>query len=203
MPDWYFEEAVRFQVYLGGDEAFVNTIRKGRLDEIRFFPNSLPDLLRKTTDEGGLTGFLHRFASEPGKEEGTASEESQSIMDELSWLCAQFTRHLRGRDYSRKSPISIHGIFAPAVEWDGIRLKLRNFPLPEAEVLKRGAEILDGYSTALDEELEESFALDMDVLGEASGEEDDQTPETLAGLQQSVGGRGARASGGPETTGVC
>ncbi|MEE3122853.1 MAG: hypothetical protein VX399_09670 [SAR324 cluster bacterium] len=183
------EETVRFQVYIGGDEAFVNTIRQGRLDEIRFFPNSLPDLLRKTTDEGGLAGFLHRFASEPGKEEGTASEESQSIMDELSWLCAQFTRHLRGRDYSGKSPISIHGIFAPAVEWDGIRFKLRNFPLPEAEVLKRGAEILDGNSAAMDEELEESFALDMDVLAEASGEEDDRTMETLDELMDEASRR--------------
>ena len=31
----------------------------------------------------------------------------------------------------------IHGIFSPAIEWDGIRFKMRSFPLPEAETLKQ------------------------------------------------------------------
>ena len=107
----------------------------------------------------------------------------------IAWPLAEGQGKTRRWYWPPLCPISIHGIFAPAVEWDGIRFKLRNFPLPEAEVLKRGAEFLDGNSAALDEELEKSFALDMDLFGETSGEEDDQTPETLDELMDEASRR--------------
>ena len=52
-----------FQIYLGGDEAFVNTISDGRLDQIKIFPNRIPIILQEhlSLDGNSLSSFLHSF----------------------------------------------------------------------------------------------------------------------------------------------
>jgi hypothetical protein len=129
-----------FQIYLGGDEAFINTIRDGRLDEIKIFPNRISEILRKNSSrmENSLPSFLQLFAKDP---DGVAHEESDSehtesfaqLKEELGWICAQFTLHLRIKNYSTESQIEVHGIFGPMIQWDGVVFRTRSFPLPEAQ----------------------------------------------------------------------
>ena len=49
-----------FQIYLGRDEAFVNTIKKGCIDEIKIFPNRISEILQKysTLKRENLLGTL-------------------------------------------------------------------------------------------------------------------------------------------------
>ena len=58
------EQRDLFQIYLGGDETFVNTIRDGRLDEIKIFPNSIPKILRNHFSfvEITLSSFLQNWS---------------------------------------------------------------------------------------------------------------------------------------------
>ena len=137
-----------FQIYLGGDEAFVNTIRDGRLDQIKIFPNRIPVILQKHLSLAGnsLSAFLNSF----GKHEENADfagEDSERIKSytklkqELNWLCSQLTLHLRIKNYVSESQIEIHGIFGPMIKWDGVVFKVRSFPLPESEAFaERSAE---------------------------------------------------------------
>ena len=175
------EEHAGFQVYLGADEAFINTIQGQRLEEIKFFPNRLAELSAELTENGKLQDFLYEFAA------GTSEEEShgprENLEQELEWLCGQFTRHLRGRDYSSGSRIMIHGIFSPAIEWDGIRFKMRSFPLPEAETLKQRQTFEED---AEESELEETFVAESEVVGDES---QDPAPDTLDELMEEASRR--------------
>ena len=137
-----------FQIYLGGDEAFVNTIRDGHLDQIKIFPNRIPLILQKHLSLVGnsLPAFLNSFVKHEENVDfsGEDSERIKSyskLKQELNWLCSQLTLHLRIKNYVSESQIEIHGIFGPMIKWDGVVFKVRSFPLPESEAFaERSAE---------------------------------------------------------------
>ena len=120
-----------FQIYLGGDEAFVNTIRDGRLDQIKIFPNRIPVILQKHLSLAGnsLSAFLNSFVKHTDNAD-LAGEDSERIKSytklkqELHWLCSQLTLHLRIKNYVSESQIEIHGIFGPMIKWDGVVFKV-------------------------------------------------------------------------------
>ena len=95
-----------FQIYLGGDEAFVNTIRDGRLDQIKIFPNRIPLILHKhlSLARNSLSAFLNSFVKHEENADfaGEDSERIKSytkLKQELNWLCSQLTLHLRIKNY--------------------------------------------------------------------------------------------------------
>ena len=129
-----------FQVYLGGDEAFINTIKNGKLDEIKIFPNRIPEILKKNfiKTKNSLQSFLGSFTKLSDR---TITSDSESenletfsqIKEELQYLCSQFTLHLRIKNFSSESQIETHGIFGPLIKWDGLIFRKRPFPLPETK----------------------------------------------------------------------
>ena len=151
-----------FQIYLGGDETFVNTIRDGRLDEIKIFPNSIPEILRKhcSAVETTLPNFLQTFAKTTDTPNNAESKNAEAeaflqLKEELRWLCAQLTLHLRIKNYSSESQIEVHGIFGPLIKWDGVVFRRRSFPLPEAHAFaERSGDVLN-FSASSDVELKE------------------------------------------------
>ena len=154
------EQRDLFQIYLGGDETFVNTIRDGRLDEIKIFPHSIPKILRKhfSAEEITLPSFLQNFAKSQDSAENTESENADAaaflqLKEELRCLCAQLTLHLRIKHYSSESQIEVLGIFGPLIKWDGVVFRIRSFPLPEAQAFaERSAEGFS-FSTSSDVKL--------------------------------------------------
>ena len=107
-----------FQIYLGGDETFVNTVREGRLDEIKIFPNTIPEILRKHffNTEKTLPSFLQTFAKDPDTSNNAESKNDEAevfrqIKEELRWLCSQLTMHLRIKNFTSESQIEVYGIF--------------------------------------------------------------------------------------------
>ena len=167
-----------FQIYLGGDEAFVNTIRDGRLDQIKIFPNRIPVILQKHLSLAGnsLPAFLNSFVKheENADFEGEDSERIKSytkLKQELNWLCSQLTLHLRIKNYVSESQIEIHGIFGPMIKWDGVVFKVRSFPLPESEAFaERSAE----------DNLTEDSSLSVNVYPKTDG----KIPDTLEELME-------------------
>ena len=129
-----------FQIYLGGDETFVNTVREGRLDEIKIFPNTIPEILRKhfSNTEKTLPSFLQTFAKDPDTSNNAESKNDEAevfrqIKEELRWLCSQLTMHLRIKNFTSESQIEVYGIFGPSIKWDGVIFRIRSFPLPEVD----------------------------------------------------------------------
>ena len=129
-----------FQIYLGGDETFVNTVREGRLDDIKIFPNTIPEILRKhlSNTEKTLPSFLQTFAKDPDTSNNVDGKNDEAeafrlIKEELHWLCTQLTMHLRIKNFSSESQIEVYGIFGPLIKWDGVLFRIRSFPLPEVE----------------------------------------------------------------------
>ena len=129
-----------YQIYLGGDESFVNTIREGRLDEIKIFPNRIPEILQQHLSAAGnsLSAFLQSFAKHSDGVDHAAGDSAQNgsfiqLKEELRLLCAKLTLHLRIKNYSSGSQIEVHGILGPIIKWDGVKFMIRSFPLPEAE----------------------------------------------------------------------
>ena len=167
-----------FQIYLGGDEAFVNTIRDGRLDQIKIFPNRIPVILQKHLwlDGNSLPAFLISFVKHVENDDFTGgdSEKIESytkLKQELNWLCSQLTLHLRIKNYVTESQIEIHGIFGPMIKWDGVVFKVRSFPLPESEAFaERSAE----------DNLTEDSSLSVDVYPKTDG----KIPDTLEELME-------------------
>jgi hypothetical protein len=151
-----------FQIYLGGDETFVNTIRDGRLDEIKIFPNSIPEILRKhcSAVETTLPNFLQTFAKTTDTPNNAESKNAEAeaflqLKEELRWLCAQLTLHLRIKNYSSESQIQVHGIFGPLIKWDGVVFRIRSFPLPEAQAFAERSGDVINFSASSDVELKE------------------------------------------------
>tara|TARA_B100000945_G_scaffold129378_1_gene103168 strand:- start:2165 stop:4084 length:1920 start_codon:yes stop_codon:yes gene_type:complete len=167
-----------FQIYLGGDEAFVNTISDGRLDQVKIFPNRIPVILKKHLLLVGnsLSAFLNNFIKyqEDGDLEEGNSELKKTytnLKHELNWLCSQLTLHLRIKNYVSESQIEIHGIFGPMIKWDGVVFKLRSFPFPESEAFaERSGE----------EKLNEDSSLPINVFSKT----DVKTPDTLEELME-------------------
>ena len=167
-----------FQIYLGGDEAFVNTIRDGRLDQIKIFPNRIPVILQKHLSLAGnsLSAFLNSFVKHEENADfaGEDSERIKSytkLKQELNWLCSQLTLHLRIKNYVSESQIEIHGIFGPMIKWDGVVFKVRSFPLPESEAFaERSAE----------DNLTEDSSLSVNVYPKTDG----KIPDTLEELME-------------------
>ena len=167
-----------FQIYLGGDEAFVNTIRDGRLDQIKIFPNRIPVILQKHLSLAGnsLSAFLNSFVKHEENADfaGEDSERIKSytkLKQELNWLCSQLTLHLRIKNYVSESQIEIHGIFGPMIKWDGVVFKVRSFPLPESEAFaERSAE--DNFT--------EDSSLSVNVYPKTDG----KIPDTLEELME-------------------
>ncbi len=129
-----------YQIYLGGDESFMNTIRDGRLDEIKIFPNRIPEILQQHLSAAGnsLSAFLQSFTKHSDGEDHGAGDSAQNgsfiqLKEELRLLCAKLTLHLRIKNYSTGSQIEVHGILGPIIKWDGVKFMIRSFPLPEAE----------------------------------------------------------------------
>ena len=151
-----------FQIYLGGDETFVNTISDGRLDEIKIFPNSIPEILRKhcSAVETTLPNFLQTFAKTTDTPNNAESKNAEAkaflqLKEELRWLCAQLTLHLRIKNYSSESQIQVHGIFGPLIKWDGVVFRIRSFPLPEAQAFAERSGDVINFSASSDVELKE------------------------------------------------
>jgi len=128
-----------FQIYIGSDESFVNTIHEKRLDEIKIFPNQIPVILQKHfSTENLLAAFLQSFAKHPDGVDNADGDSLQNeafmqLKEELRWLCAQLTLYLRIKNFSSESQIEVYGIFGPMIKWDGLKFSIRSFPLPEAE----------------------------------------------------------------------
>ena len=196
-----------FQIYLGGDETFVNTIRDGRLDEIKIFPNSIPKILRKhfSFAEILLSSFLQNFAKSQDSADNTEDENADvaaflQLKEELRWLCAQLTLHLRIKHHSSESQIEVLGIFGPLIKWDGVVFRIRSFPLPEAQAFaERSAEGFS-FSTSSDVELKAEISatpkLEVkapDTLEELMveaiqrEESDEQTQNDISGSDLNVG----------------
>ena len=167
-----------FQIYLGGDEAFVNTILDGRLNQIKIFPNRIPVILKKHLWLAGnsLSAFLNSFVknAENADFEGEDSEIRESytkLRQELNWLCSQLTLYLRIKNYVSESQIEIHGIFGPMVKWDGLVFKLRSFPLPESGAFaERSGE----------DNINEESSLSINLYSKT----DVKTPDTLEELME-------------------
>ena len=153
-----------YQIYLGGDEAFVNTIRDGRLDEIKIFPNRIPEILQQhfPNTKNSLPSFLQSFARVSDGEDHADNDSAHAeafaqLKEELSWLCAQLTLHLRIKNYSSESQIEMHGIFGPVIKWDGVIFRTRAFPLPEAKTFaERSGESLS-FSVQPEAEINDNF----------------------------------------------
>jgi len=131
-----------YQIYLGGDESFMNTIRDGRLDEIKIFPNRIPEILQQHLSAAGnsLSAFLQSFAKHSDAVDHAAGDSAQNgsfiqLKEELRLLCAKLSLHLRVKNYSSGNQIEVHGILGPIIKWDGVKFMMRSFPLPEAEAL--------------------------------------------------------------------
>ena len=128
-----------FQIYIGSDESFVNTIHEKRLDEIKIFPNQIPVILQKHfPTENLLAAFLQSFAKHSDGVDNADGDSEQNeafiqLKEELRWLCAQLTLYLRIKNFSSESQIEVYGIFGPMIKWDGLKFSIRSFPLPEAE----------------------------------------------------------------------
>ena len=129
-----------FQIYLGGDEAFVNTIKEGKLDEIKIFPNRIPEILNKNfiNTKTSLHSFLANFTKYPDNILKSDSDSKSvkiffQIKEELISLCSQFTLYLRIKNYSTESKIETFGVFGPLIKWDGLIFRKRPFPLPETK----------------------------------------------------------------------
>ena len=201
------EQRDLFQIYLGGDETFVNTIRDGRLDEIKIFPNSIPKILRKhfSFAEILLSSFLQNFAKSQDSADNTEDENADvaaflQLKEELRWLCAQLTLHLRIKHYSSESQIEVLGIFGPLIKWDGVVFRIRSFPLPEAQAFaERSAEGFS-FSTSSDVELKDEISATpkMEVKAPDTLEElmveaiqreesDEQTQNDISGSDLNVG----------------
>jgi hypothetical protein len=201
------EQCDLFQIYLGGDETFVNTIRDGRLDEIKIFPNSIPKILRKhfSFAEILLSSFLQNFAKSQDSADNTEDENADvaaflQLKEELRWLCAQLTLHLRIKHYSSESQIEVLGIFGPLIKWDGVVFRIRSFPLPEAQAFaERSAEGFS-FSTSSDVELKDEISATpkMEVKAPDTLEElmveaiqreesDEQTQNDISGSDLNVG----------------
>ena len=170
----------QFQIYLGAEETFVNTIHDRELSDITIYPNRIFQLLRDIGDAGTPREFMKQFAQDsesPDLPPFPGRKVYQELREELRWLCAQITRHLRGKEFMNDCSISIHGLFAPAIEWDGIRFKLRTFPLPEANTMSEGRTL--GHSLPDSPEqafLEDGFLFDDEEDGEET------IPSTLEAL---------------------
>ena len=172
-----------FQIYLGGDEAFVNTISYGRLDQIKIFPNRIPVILKELLclDGNSLSSFLNSFVkhSENIDIEGEDIERKKSytkLKQELAWLCSQLTLHLRIKNYVSESQIEIHGIFGPMIKWDGVVFKVRSFPLPESEAFAERSE---------EDNPNEYFPHSVNVYPKNDG----KTPDTLEELMEEAKNR--------------
>ncbi len=119
-----------FQIYVGPDEVFANS-RDGQLwQAVQSFSNQLGPLTQPHA-ASGLQAFLHGLGRSGGEDPDAWAE----LRQELNRLAGDFTRFLRLQSALSESEVRFYGIFAPLFYWDGVLVRLRSFPLPEAEQL--------------------------------------------------------------------
>lgn len=105
-----------FQVYVGIDESFVSLLEEGQLIVVKPFSHRLLSLLQKET-EISVSDFLVQLRS------ATAND---SVLEELRWLCSQITLFVRAHSNTDAGiNLSLHGVFAELLDWDGQRFRVR------------------------------------------------------------------------------
>ena len=178
-----------FLGYVGPEEAFVVVIREGKLTNIVHFAHGMGKLLQTHGDTlptlpqflGGLANHGNKVSASPDTAWLAGADELQQ---ELAWLAAQFTRTFRLQGLVAESEIRFHGVFSPFLKWDGLAVRLRNLPLPEAgDFLQNIPDHPEPPSEPGDEAedaLDLLFNEELDDDPEISG----KTPETLAELKQ-------------------
>ncbi len=181
-----------FLGYVGPEEAFVVVIREGKLANIVHFAHGIGKLLRAhaailPTLPELLGGFASRGNGSDTEPQAEWLSGADDFQQELAWLAAQFTRTFRLQGLVAESEIRFHGIFSPFLEWDGLAVRLRSLPLPEAQDFLQGVSPApDLSSTGEDEDtLDLLFNEDLEDEAEAS----EKTPETLAELKQQAKAR--------------
>ena len=183
------EGASGFLGYVGPEEAFVVVVREGRLANVVHFAHGIGKLLQPPAHTlPTLPQFLGGLANHGGDSSPPPSAAwlsgADDLQQELAWLAAQFTRTFRLQGLVAESEIRFHGVFSPFLSWDGLAVRLREFPLPEAADFLQHAP--DGPETPAEPNDEVEDALDL-LLAEEFDDEPDASgnvPETLAELKQ-------------------
>ncbi|MBF0350017.1 MAG: hypothetical protein HQM11_03255 [SAR324 cluster bacterium] len=128
-----------FQLYLGGDEVFINYIHESQLRGVKIFATRISDFLSEYWNFSSmdLAVFLQRFARHTGNEQTddkTLLKELQlfkAIKKELQWLCSQFNLFLRTHHFIGECQIFLYGMFGPFIEWNNSEFRMKTFPLEE------------------------------------------------------------------------
>lgn len=181
-----------FLGYVGPEEAFVVVIREGKLANIVHFAHGIGKLLQShaailPTLPEVLGGFASRGNGSDAEPQAEWLSGADDFQQELAWLAAQFTRTFRLQGLVAESEIRFHGIFSPFLEWDGLAVRLRSLPLPEAKDFLQGVSPAPDLSSAGEEEDTLDLLFNEDLEDEAGASE--KTPETLAELKQQAKAR--------------
>ena len=147
-----------YQVYLGSDEAFVNTIKNGSIKEIKIFPNRIPEILQKNFlgEERSLHSFISEFVLDSDNNNTKKSKFSDAYLElkeEIHWLCNQFTLHLKIKNFNSESKIETYGVFGPLIKWNGLLFNKRTFPLPELSTFAERCNIKSTKSDSFEKKL--------------------------------------------------
>lgn len=124
-------EASEFQVYVGPEGVFINQLTLGIWGACHTLHSRLGKLLSPLAGSG-LAQVLGELGASADSE---ALEPQASLRQELRRLAGELTRSLRMQSVLSDSHIHFHGIFAPFLTWDGLVVRVREFPLPEAQTL--------------------------------------------------------------------
>lgn len=178
-----------FLGYVGPEEAFVVVIREGKLTNIVHFAHGMGKLLQTHGDTlSTLPQFLGGLANH-GNEASAALDAAglsgaDEFQQELAWLAAQFTRTFRLQGLVAESEIRFHGVFSPFLKWDGLAVRLRKLPLPEADDFLQSVPDSPGAPSEPSDEAEDALDLLFEEEFDEAPDAPGKSPETLAELKQ-------------------